>query len=89
MIQDYVGPDGEQVTAACLEPDTFSVIAKWCFGAVVEEIHPETGERFGALNVQCKDEVKRASLNDYIVRGKNGFDVMKPNEFGTQHELLL
>ena len=88
MIADYMGPDGERVTAACLEPETVLVIAQWCFGATVEEIDPFSGERFPALNVQCKNEVKRASLYDYIVREKNGFDVMKPASFGAQYETL-
>lgn len=89
MIQDYMGPDGESVTAMRLEPELVTVVSIWCHAVIVEEIDPITQERFPALNVQCKGEVKRASLGDYVIKKETGaFDVKKPNEFSSQHDLL-
>lgn len=88
MIQDYMGPDGEPVTAMRLDPELVTVVSVWCGGVVVEEIDPETDARYPALNVQCKDEVKRASLGDYVVKGETGaFDVKGPNEFSANHDI--
>jgi hypothetical protein len=90
MVTDYMGPDGEPVTAMRLDPELVTVISVWCGGVIVEEINPENGERYPALNVQCKDKVKRASLGDYVVKKESGgFDVKKPNEFANNHEPLL
>lgn len=87
MIADYMGPDGESVTAMRLDPELVTVVSVWCGGVIVFEIDPETQERYPALNVQCGDEVKRASLGDYVVKQENkGFDVKKPNEFASNHD---
>lgn len=68
--------------AMLLTPELVTVVSVWCHGVVVEEIHPHTGERYPALNVQCGDEVKRASLNDWVIKKEDDtFDVMKPGEF--------
>ena len=87
-MSDYMGPDGENVVAMRLDPELVTVVSVWCGGVVVDEIDPMNGTRYPALNVQCKDEVKRASLGDYIVKGANGFDVKGPNEFASQHTPL-
>jgi hypothetical protein len=86
MIADYIGPDGGPVTVMRLDPELVTVVSVWCHAVIVEEIDPETGTRYPALNVQCKDEVKRASLGDYVLKGANGFDVKKPNEFASSHD---
>ena len=87
MIADYMGPDGEPVTAMRLDPELVTVVSVWCGGVIVEEIDPFTEERFPALNVQCKDEVKRASLGDYVIKHESGgFDVKGPNEFSSMHD---
>jgi hypothetical protein len=68
--------------AMILTRETVSVILEWAPAIQVEEIHPENGERYPALNVQCGDEVKRASLEDWVIKKEDGtFDVKKPNEF--------
>lgn len=67
--------------AKCVTADNANDIAKWCDGIVVEEIDQEDG-RFPGINVQCEEEVKRASLGDWVVQLDNGnFDVMGPNRF--------
>lgn len=87
MIQDYMGPDGEPVTAMRLDPELVTVVSVWCGGIIVDEIDPETGVKQPGLNVQCKDEVKRASLGDYVVKSETGkFDVKGPNEFSSLHD---
>lgn len=53
-------------------------VAVWCGGIIVEEIDPETSERFRALNLVCGDEVKRASANDWVIKkADKTFDVSK------------
>lgn len=72
----------ESDNAMLLTPELVTVISVWCHGVIVEEINPETNERYPALNVQCGDEVKRASLGDWVIKtGDDTFDVKKPNEF--------
>lgn len=63
-----------------LSPETVTVVSVWCHAKIVEEIDPhDSSKRYPALNVQCGDEVKRASLGDYVVRLPDGkFDVMGP-----------
>lgn len=68
--------------AMVLTKETVKVICAWAPAVEVEEINPETDERYPALNVQCGDDVKRASLDDWVVKLENGtFDVKKPHEF--------
>lgn len=69
--------------AMLLTPETVKVIAAWAHAVEVEEINPENPEeRYPALNVQCGDEVKRASLNDWVVKKEDGsFDVLGPNAY--------
>lgn len=65
-----------------LTPDNVTVVAIWCKGAIVEEIDPETNERYPALNVQCGEDVKRASLNDWVIKTEAGeFDVKQPGAY--------
>jgi hypothetical protein len=72
-------PDEE---AMVLTVETVKVITAWAPAIEVEEINPETDERYPALNVQCGDEVKRASLNDWVIKKEDGtFDVKGPNAF--------
>lgn len=63
-----------------ISPETIKVVSVWANGVIVEEIDPiDDSKRYPALNVQCGDEVKRASLGDYVVKGKDGtFDVLGP-----------
>lgn len=74
--------DDPEEEAMLLTPELVKAVAAWCGGVEVEEINPETQERYPALNVQCGDEVKRASMNDWVIRKVDRtFDVLKPNEF--------
>ncbi len=62
--------------------DNVNTVAEWCKGIIVEEINPETDERYPALNLQCGEDVKRASLGDWIVKKEDGtFDVTKQGDF--------
>lgn len=73
----------EEESAMHLTPETVKVICAWAPAIEVEEINPENpDERYPALNVQCGDEVKRASLEDWVVKKEDGtFDVMGPNAY--------
>jgi hypothetical protein len=72
----------EEEGAMLLTRETAKVIAAWAPSVEVEEIDPGTGERLPALNVQCGDDVKRASVDDWVIKKEDGtFDVKKPNEF--------
>lgn len=71
----------EADNAMLLTEELVGVIAAWSGGVQVEEINPENGERYPALNIQCKDEVKRASVGDWVIKEGDFFDVKKPNEF--------
>jgi hypothetical protein len=69
-------------SAIKLTAETVKVICAWAPAIEVEEINPENNERYPALNVQCGEDVKRASLEDWIVKkGDGNFDVKKPNEY--------
>jgi hypothetical protein len=72
----------QEEQAMLLTKETVKVLCAWAPAIEVEEINPETGERYPALNVQCGDDVKRASLEDWVVKKEDGtFDVKHPNEF--------
>lgn len=74
--------DKPEEEAMLLTPELVTVVSVWCHGVIVDEIDPETFISYPALNVQCGDEVKRASLNDWVIKKEDGtFDVKKPNEF--------
>lgn len=74
-------------SAMLLTPELVTIISVWCGGVVVEEIDPFTDERLPALNVQCGEDVKRASLGDWVVKKEDRtFDVMKPNEYKQHFE---
>jgi hypothetical protein len=83
MTMHVVNGDDEHENAMLLTPELATVISVWCGGLLVEEIDPfDSTKRYPALNVPCGDEVKRASLGDWIVKKEDKtFDVMKPNEF--------
>lgn len=83
MSQLVQNEDGEMAQAMLLSPELVTVISAWCGGRVVEEIDPfDSQTRQPGINVQCQDEVKRASLGDYVVKHNDGsFDVYKPNAF--------
>lgn len=68
------------ITNMQITAETVNAVAVWCNGIVVEEIDPEYSEkRYPALNVQCGDDVKRASLGDYVIKRKDGtYDVLGP-----------
>lgn len=73
----------DTVEAHMLTGDNVTVISMWCHGMVVEEIDAlDPEQKFPALNVQCGEEVKRASLGDWVVKYKDKtFDVKKTMEF--------
>lgn len=79
----YRNEDGDIVPAMRLSPELVTVVSVWCGGRIVEEIDPfDSSQRYPALNVQCGNEVKRASLGDTVIKHSDGtFDVKKPNEF--------
>lgn len=66
-----------------VRPDTVAQTALWCGGVPVEEIDAlDSEKRFPGINVQCGDDVKRASDGDFIIRYPDGqFDVLKPHEY--------
>lgn len=72
--------NGQQVQSMLLTPELVTVVSVWSHARIVEEIDPhDSSKRYPALNVQCGDEVKRASLGDYVVKKADGtFDVMGP-----------
>lgn len=72
-----------KVRALMLRADNATVISAWARAVVVEEVDPfDADKKFPALNVQCGDSVKRASLGDYVLKHDDGtFDVKKPMEF--------
>jgi len=72
-----------QVRAIMLRADNATVISAWARAVMVEEIDAfDADKKFPALNVQCGDGVKRASLGDYVLKHDDGtFDVKKPFEF--------
>lgn len=85
----YRNVDGEMVTAMRLSPELVTVVSVWCSGIIVEEKDPFDSTSYPALNIQCGDEVKRAQIDDYVVKREDGtFDVKKPNEFVRQHHTL-
>lgn len=88
--ESYSGPDEQPVQAMLLSPELVTVTSVWCSGVVVEEIDPfDDGKRFPALNVPCGDQVKRASLGDYVIKHSDGsFDVKKPSEFIRNHNKI-
>lgn len=72
-----------QVRALTLTADNVTVVSVWAHAMAVEEIDPFDGkQKFPALNVQCGDTVKRASLGDVVIKHEDGtYDVKKPFEF--------
>lgn len=66
-----------------LTGDNVKVISVWAHAVPVEEIDPfDKDSKSPGLNVQCGDEVKRASLGDYVIQHDDGtFDVSKPLSF--------
>lgn len=81
---DYYADDsGRQTRAMTLTADNVTVVSVWVNAMVVEEIDPfDDKQKFPALNVQCGDTVKRASLGDVVIKHfDDTFDVMKPIEF--------
>lgn len=82
-MQYYTNEDGDIVPAMKLSPELVTVVSVWCSGVIVEEIDPfDNTKRYPALNVKCGDEVKRASLDDTVIKNRDGtFDVKKPREF--------
>lgn len=63
-----------------LTADNVQVVSVWARAVIVEEVDPTDPElRAPALNVQCGDEVKRASIGDHVVKHADGsFDVLGP-----------
>lgn len=69
--------------AVMLTGDNVTVISVWANAVPVEEIDPfDNDSRSPGLNVLCGNEVKRASLGDYVIQHEDGtFDVSKPLSF--------
>lgn len=78
----------EIVQAHMLSGDNVTVIADWSRSLIVDEIDAVNPEStFPALNVQCRDDVQRASLGDYVIKHEDGtFSVKKPIAFA--HDYL-
>jgi hypothetical protein len=79
----------EKVKALMLTGDNVTVVSAWAKALIVEEIDSlDPEQKFPALNVQCGDEVKRASLGDYVIKHEDGrYDVKRPIEF--RHDYVL
>jgi hypothetical protein len=73
-----------------LSEETATVVSVWCQGKIVEEIDPfDDTKRSPALNVQCRDEVKRCSVGDYVIKhADNTFDVIGPIEYASRKEKM-
>lgn len=69
-----------------LTADNITVLSMWARAVIVEEVDPTDPElRSPALNVQCGDEVKRASIGDHIIQHRDGtFDVLGPLAYQKQ-----
>lgn len=90
-MEYYADNDSNQlVRALMLRADNATVLAAWSSAMVVEEVDPFDGDKkFPGLNVRCGNEVKRASLGDYVIKHDNGtFDVKKPMEFAHGFTLM-
>lgn len=87
MAEHFLDPNGRPVQAMRLDPELVTVISVWCKGLVVEEIDPFDRQKTQpGLNVPGKDEVKRASLGDWVLKHEDGsFDVSKPGIFSRTH----
>lgn len=70
-----------------LQTDNADVIAAWSKAIRVEEIDPvDSNLKFPGLNVQCGDEVKRASVGDYVIKHDDGtFDVRSAITFARDY----
>lgn len=80
----YADNDSDRkVRALTLTGDNVTVISMWAHAMAVEEVDPfDEKQKFPALNVQCGDAVKRASLGDVVIKHGDGtYDVLKPFEF--------
>lgn len=68
-----------------LTPDNVTVVSVWAHAVVVEEVDPtDPDRRSPALNVQCGDEVKRASVGDHVIKHADGsLDVLGPLAYHT------
>lgn len=54
--------------------NTAEDIAQWCKGRVVEEIDAlDSSKRFPAVNVPCKDGVKRARIGQAVILCDDGY----------------
>jgi hypothetical protein len=78
------------VEAIKIEPDSVQRAALWCGGFEVTEVDPDTKSLvFIALNIPTEQEIKRASLGDYVVKDpRGGIRVMSGKEFESQYELI-
>lgn len=63
-----------------LTADNVTVLSMWARAVIVEEVDPTDPElRSPALNVECGNEVKRASIGDHVIQHADGtFDVLGP-----------
>lgn len=73
----------KRVAAMTLTGGNVTVVATWVNAVIVEEVDPfDSEKRFPALNVQCGDQVKRASLGDKVIKHDDGtYDVLTPMAF--------
>lgn len=66
------------IEARTLSMHNVEEVAEWCGGMVVQEHDAlDHSVAFPAINVQCGNEVRRASLGDTIVEQNGVFSVTK------------
>lgn len=78
------------VEAIKIEPESVQRAALWCGGFEVTEVDPKTKSLvFVALNIPTSEEIKRASLGDYVIKDARGkIKVMSGCDFESQYELI-
>lgn len=87
-VERYAHMDSDKfVQAETLTADNATIVSVWAHAVVVQEIDPFDPEMsFPGLNVQCGDQVKRASLGDKVILHDDGtYDVLKPIEFSRRY----
>lgn len=79
-----------QVAAMTLTADNATIVSVWANAMIVEEIDPfDSQKTFPGLNVQCGNDVKRASLGDRVVKHGDGtYDVLTPLAFMRRYAQL-
>lgn len=78
------------VEAIQLTPETVHEAAEWTGGVEAVTFDPfDASKKFVALNIPTRDEVTRASQDDYIIRDADGyFSVKGRRAFEIEHDEL-